>query len=416
VFSLRQRGSPKQKSAARTFWLGLLCSVVCSACFAQAPANDNFTNAIVLYGSSTTFSGTLSNATFESGERPDGCNAYNFDGGGSVWWSWTATNSTTVVIDVLASTAANNAGLSVHTGADVASVTDLDCSGLDLINRYIRFAATAGTTYHLRLWGLPGSFTSSFTFRLTATTAPVILAPPQAQTVAESASVMFGVIAGGFPPLKYQWQFAGNELPGQTAPTLVLHYLAGDRAGGYSVVVTNSGGVTTSAVATLTISPIPPLLLAPVNSPDKNYFSFSLAGETGRLYRVWATTNLVNWMDEESLNPDPGYPALVLNTNATSVYSIPIVTGQKFLRASHYVNKEICIAQLQAIDHAKKFWAIEVRHYILSTVTEQDITPYLKGPVLCPSGGTTFADSYSITDVASPPLCQKVPALHVLPP
>jgi len=238
--------------AALTFYLGLLYSTVCSTCFGQAPSNDNFTNAIVLYGNSTIFSGTLSNATFEPGETPDGCNIYNFPGG-SVWWSWTPTDSTPVIIDLLQTTAgANYAGLSVHTGQDVASLTDLDCVGLDnLVNRYIRFAATAGTTYHVRVWG-PAR---SFTLRLTAANAPVILSPPQNQTIAESASVMFGVIAAGFPPLTYQWQFNGKALPGQTAPTLVQHYLAAIQAGAYSVVVTNSSGVTTSAVATLTISP-----------------------------------------------------------------------------------------------------------------------------------------------------------------
>jgi len=123
--SLRKRGSPKQMSAARVCWLGLLA--VCPACFGQAPPNDNFTNAIGLYGNSATFGGTLSNATIEPGERTDGCNNFNF-GGGSVWWSWTATNSTAVVINVLASTGASDAGLSVHTGPDVVSLTDLDSS------------------------------------------------------------------------------------------------------------------------------------------------------------------------------------------------------------------------------------------------------------------------------------------------
>src|SRR5207247_8231516 len=123
----------------------------------------------------------------------------------------------------------------------------------------------------------------SFTYRLSATNAPIILLPPQSQTVAESASVMFGVIAGSPLPLKYQWQFAGNALPGQTAPTVALHYLAASQAGGYSVVVSNSSAVSTSAVATLTISPTnQPFLLAAINSPDTNRFSFSLAGETGR--------------------------------------------------------------------------------------------------------------------------------------
>ena len=111
-------------------WFGLLSYAVFSVCFGQAPANDNFTNAIVLDGNFSTFSGSLTNATFESGESMSGCNTYNFSGG-SVWWSWTATNSTPVVIQVLESTGVSYAGLSVHTGRDVTFLTDLDCIALD---------------------------------------------------------------------------------------------------------------------------------------------------------------------------------------------------------------------------------------------------------------------------------------------
>lgn len=154
-----------------------------------------------------------------------------------------------------------------------------------------------------------------------------------------------------------------------------------------------------------------------MNAPDTNHFSFSLAGETGRFYRIWATTNLVDWMDEESLAPGGMFfPAVVMNTNPTCVYSIPMVTDQKFLRATHHMNTEICIAQLQAIRHAIRFWAIEARRSESSTVTELDVEPYLHGTFSCPSGGTVFADSYCLTDVASRPCCLKAPLLHKLPP
>jgi len=49
------------------------------------------------------------------------------------------------------------------------------------------------------------------------------------------------------------------------------------------------------------------------------------------------------------------------------------------------------------------------------------IEPYLVNPLLCVSGGTTFArttfaNSYAISDVVSSPYCQRVPQLHKLPP
>ena len=44
------------------------------------------------------------------------------------------------------------------------------------------------------------------------------------------------------------------------------------------------------------------------------------------------------------------------------------------------------------------------------------IEPYLVNPLLCASGGTTFANSYAISDVVSSPYCPRVPQLHKLPP
>ena len=81
MFHLRQRRSPNRMTALTPRWLGLLCSAFCSACFAQAPVNDHFTNAIVLEGNSAIFSGSLTNATFEPGESTVSCGGHDFGGG-----------------------------------------------------------------------------------------------------------------------------------------------------------------------------------------------------------------------------------------------------------------------------------------------------------------------------------------------
>src|SRR5258705_10963524 len=82
-------------------------------CFGQAPPNDNFTNATVLEGNVTTFVGSLTNATYEPDENTTVCNGF-VPPGGSIWWSWKATNSTAVVIDVLDSTGSETAALTVN--------------------------------------------------------------------------------------------------------------------------------------------------------------------------------------------------------------------------------------------------------------------------------------------------------------
>jgi hypothetical protein len=49
-------------------------------------------------------------------------------------------------------------------------------------------------------------------------------------------------------------------------------------------------------------------------------------------------------------------------------------------------------------------------------VTYSDIRSYLQRSVVCPSGGTSFEDSYTITTVDAAPRCQRKPAAHMMPP
>ncbi len=88
--------------------------------------------------------------------------------------------------------------------------------------------------------------------------APVITVPPQSQSVNLGGSVTFNVSATGVPPLGYQWRFNSSNIANATSTALTLTNVQSADAGDYSVVVTNAGGATTSAVATLTVN-LPPL-------------------------------------------------------------------------------------------------------------------------------------------------------------
>jgi prepilin-type N-terminal cleavage/methylation domain-containing protein len=77
--------------------------------------------------------------------------------------------------------------------------------------------------------------------------------------------------------------------------------------------------------------------------------------------------------------------------------------------------KTNCINNLRQINSAVQQWAMELKKSPSAAVTEADILPYLKNPVTCPAGGTTFADSYALTDVANAATCKQSPANHVLP-
>lgn len=85
--------------------------------------------------------------------------------------------------------------------------------------------------------------------------APVLLAQPESQSAATGGSASFSLQAEGAPPLRYQWRLNGTNLPKATNLTLSISNVGLFNAGPYAVVVSNSFGAVTSAVAFLTVDP-----------------------------------------------------------------------------------------------------------------------------------------------------------------
>ena len=238
---------------------------------AQAPVNDNFDNRMVLSGNSVTFSGSLSNATLESGEPPLVFPSYPTNG--SIWWSWTATASTPVIISVSRDYSAGamvGAALEVFLGTNLAALQGLDYTSFDVpAGRYLKFMAGTGSNYQFRVSGYwPGIVNA----QLTASANPVILQQPQSCTVSPYGSASFYVIAAGIPRTTNQWLFNEVPIPGETTPTLVMRNVVTNNAGNYSVIVSNSSGVTESAAAVLTVTdtnPLPRVAALPPTNASK---------------------------------------------------------------------------------------------------------------------------------------------------
>ena len=76
----------------------------------------------------------------------------------------------------------------------------------------------------------------------------------------------------------------------------------------------------------------------------------------------------------------------------------------------------VCIGNLQQIEGAMQRWSMEMHKDEGQAVTYSDIRGYLRRSVVCPAGGTSFEDSYTITTVDAAPICQRKPATHLLPP
>src|SRR5205823_11382271 len=90
-----------------------------------------------------------------------------------------------------------------------------------------------------------------------------------------------------------------------------------------------------------------------------------------------------------------------------------------FIRARTTAQKNACINNLRQIDGAIQQWALENKKDSAAKVTFDDISGYLKNSTVCPAGGTTFGNSYTLSDVSTKPACNssggKAVNGHLLP-
>jgi hypothetical protein len=114
------------------------------------------------------------------------------------------------------------------------------------------------------IWSRALSYAEIQEIRVNGIPAPIGAIPPEitldpaSQSVFTLSRVTFNFAATGTSPLVNQWRKNGEDIPGETGPTLFFNSIALDDAGEYDVVVANSAGSATSQVATLTVTLRPP--------------------------------------------------------------------------------------------------------------------------------------------------------------
>ena len=408
-------------------FIGCICLLVSHAGLAQTPPpNDNFTNRITLTGDLIDFSGTLAGATLESTNEANGSFVITNQGYApiteSVWWTWTASESTFVTLEILNSPSQVNYPaldyLAVYNTTNVfSSPSSVAAMPLDYVitNQTMTFPVTAGTDYQIQLLG---SSSSNYSFRLIATNTPVILRQPTSMAVSTNDSVLFTVIAAGPGPLTYQWRFNGNNLNGETWAMLALTNVDGSRAGPYSVSIGNSVTSILSATATLSVNGSNPPPSLAVTGFGSGLFHFTLAGEIGRNYALESSTNLVNWSVEI---PVPGndydFIGQIFPTNSLTMVAVSNNTAKRFIRASASPSEQICINNLREIDFAKRAWRRETKAPITATPVLSDLMPYFPHSIvpLCPNDtARSFATSYTMGDLQVAPVCIVIPVYHIL--
>jgi polygalacturonase len=104
--------------------------------------------------------------------------------------------------------------------------------------------------------------------KITLTSAPIapsVVTQPQSLNISSGQNATFTVVPNGTLPLSYQWYFNTNTaVVNGTNATLTLTSVQETNAGSYFIVITNSYGSVTSAVATLTVNTPPTINTQPV--------------------------------------------------------------------------------------------------------------------------------------------------------
>ena len=85
-----------------------------------------------------------------------------------------------------------------------------------------------------------------------------------------------------------------------------------------------------------------------------------------------------------------------------------------FIKSRTTTQMDVCINNLRIIDSAIQQWALEEKRGANAAVEFADISAYMKRNVICPAGGASFADSYSISIVGEEPSCLKLPGSHLI--
>lgn len=144
-------------------------------------------------------------------------------------------------------------------GINIAGATH---SLLNLTNVH---AGDAGI-YAVQVSDIYGSTLSTGAALGVVDSSPLVTTQPTATLTFLGGMAAFKVAATGSTPMSYQWQFNGNNLPGETGSSLMVTNVRFSESGNYSVVVGNAFGATNSAAARLDVSRVAAWGINPSNA------------------------------------------------------------------------------------------------------------------------------------------------------
>jgi hypothetical protein len=149
---------------------------------------------------------------------------------------------------------------------------------------------------------------------------PIVNISPLNQFVVAGSNAVLTATAAGITPLSYQWQNAQGVVVGATNATFTIGNAQATNSGDYSVVVSNSFGSVTSAMASVTVVFPPAISLQPTNQNVASGTSLTLTMLSSGTMPLY-----YQWQDSSGPIPSQTNSSLILNpalTNFSDSYSV----------------------------------------------------------------------------------------------
>ena len=117
----------------------------------------------------------------------------------------------------------------------------------------------------------------------------------------------------------------------------------------------------------------------------------------------WSEAHISNMKLSPSINS--AFTLVEIMIVVSMVGLLATIGVPNYLRAATTSRRSECISNLRQLDSAVQQFILENKRAANSAVSLEDCTPYIRNSMLCPTGGKTIADSYSVTDGQTVPAC-----------
>ncbi len=201
------------------------------------------------------YSGTQMFTSYGGSTEPGEPMNCGIPGGASVWFAYQAPINGTLYINTDGSDFDTTLGVYTGNGTDFASMISVACdnnSGANGKTSAVRFQAAAGTTYYISVDGMNGA-SGHIVLNYNLGDPPAFAAVPQSQYVDAGGAAIFSTTITGTQPAAYQWWLNGAKIGGATNASLIVTNVQNNRAGTYTVIISNLVNAISSA-ASLTIN------------------------------------------------------------------------------------------------------------------------------------------------------------------